>query len=402
MNRLEKTIADLTSEVDSCQENGSSSSGRTLAALKKERWGEMCKLTQIVEERRVAHVVAEAEAADPGISEWSDDKSECPICLDCISSLGPNSAFRLMCCGACICISCAIAAKVKVMLELCPLCRQKIPLLNAHDTFAATLEHAESGKIWAQQQVATHFRDKNDLKRNVYWLRRAAEQGDSSSQYNLGTRLKYGLGTQQSDAEALYFLELAAKQGQADAQHLLGRILRGEKKLYWFTLSASQGNEEAQMDLAGLHALGLGGLPESEDTGFYYCEKAALNGCAAAQEELSNLLLKSAYNLYDGEFDLVGYNAIPRSLYWARKAVSAKAGKRASDHVSALEAYIMQQCGNCGKRAEANTHVKKCLRCNAIGYCGRTCQVEHWQKGHKRDCVDCKKLDAKVKTLPNN
>ena len=30
-------------------------------------------------------------------------------------------------------------------------------------------------------------------------------------------------------------------------------------------------------------------------------------------------------------------------------------------------------------------------RCKAAKYCSKTCQVEHWRAGHKRECIDITK-----------
>ena len=34
--------------------------------------------------------------------------------------------------------------------------------------------------------------------------------------------------------------------------------------------------------------------------------------------------------------------------------------------------------------------LKKCSRCQGPQYCSKTCQVQHWKGGHKRECKECK------------
>ena len=53
-------------------------------------------------------------------------------------------------------------------------------------------------------------------------LRLAADQGDTSAQYNLGFAYGDGLGVPQDAAEAVRWYRLAAEQGHASAQNNLG------------------------------------------------------------------------------------------------------------------------------------------------------------------------------------
>jgi len=49
------------------------------------------------------------------------------------------------------------------------------------------------------------------------WYRKAAEQGDAVSQFNLGIMYTSGLGVPQDDVLAYMWLDLAAAQGSQDA-----------------------------------------------------------------------------------------------------------------------------------------------------------------------------------------
>ena len=53
-------------------------------------------------------------------------------------------------------------------------------------------------------------------------LRLAAEQGEASAQFNLGSRYNNGEGVPQDYQEAMKWFRLAAEQGDADAQFNLG------------------------------------------------------------------------------------------------------------------------------------------------------------------------------------
>ena len=53
------------------------------------------------------------------------------------------------------------------------------------------------------------------------WWRKAAEQGDSSAQYNLGERYRDGVAKDSNESVKWY--RKAAEQGNASAQFSLGR-----------------------------------------------------------------------------------------------------------------------------------------------------------------------------------
>ena len=53
-------------------------------------------------------------------------------------------------------------------------------------------------------------------------VRQAAEQGDTTAQFNLGVRYATGEGVPQDDAEAVQWYRLAAEQGLANAQLISG------------------------------------------------------------------------------------------------------------------------------------------------------------------------------------
>jgi uncharacterized protein len=57
-------------------------------------------------------------------------------------------------------------------------------------------------------------------------LRAAAEQGDPSSQFQLGWRLETGSGVGQDHAKAAYWFQKAAVQGDLLAQNNLGVLFR--------------------------------------------------------------------------------------------------------------------------------------------------------------------------------
>ena len=85
-------------------------------------------------------------------------------------------------------------------------------------------------------------------------LRKDAEQGDATAQYQLGFRYNIGQGAPQDDAEAVRWYRLAAEQGVADAQYRLGGMYAagvGVPQNYvqahkWLNLAASRTTDKAE------------------------------------------------------------------------------------------------------------------------------------------------------------
>ena len=63
-----------------------------------------------------------------------------------------------------------------------------------------------------------------DYKQAVYWFKKAAKQGDTAAQLNLGFMYDKGHGVTQDYKEAVYWYEKAARQGDAAARFNLRLI----------------------------------------------------------------------------------------------------------------------------------------------------------------------------------
>ena len=79
---------------------------------------------------------------------------------------------------------------------------------------------AESGHVSAQFQMgvihATAEGEARDLSAAAHWYRRAAENGDRYAQHNLATMLAEGEGVEKNVEEAARLFSLAANSGLAD------------------------------------------------------------------------------------------------------------------------------------------------------------------------------------------
>ncbi len=127
---------------------------------------------------------------------------------------------------------------------------------------------------------------------------------------------QYGEGVPKDIVKAVYWLEKAAKQGDAMAQSDLGALyLKGadiaqdyQKALYWCNLAAKQGEELAQCNLGYMYHHGLG-IPADRQRAIYFYSLAAEQGLARAKQNLGYLYGQ------DGNYSV----AIPLLLEAARQ-----------------------------------------------------------------------------------
>jgi len=99
----------------------------------------------------------------------------------------------------------------------------------------------------------------------------AAQQGDSSAQFNIGLMYEEGyFGVPQDYKKAVKWYRQAAKQGHANAQLYLGLMYEEghgvtqdyEKAVKWYRLAAKQGDAKAQVNLGTMHYSGQGVLQD--------------------------------------------------------------------------------------------------------------------------------------------
>lgn len=130
----------------------------------------------------------------------------------------------------------------------------------------------------------------------LIWYRRAARQGHSDAQHNLGLALMNGEGVPVDMAQALYWWRKAARQGNVDSQYNLGLVFAlGQNGLrpdrararYWWLQAARHGDAAAQYNLATLYA--------SEPARPDFCQArrwftaSSRNGFTRASEALARL-----------------------------------------------------------------------------------------------------------------
>ena len=125
------------------------------------------------------------------------------------------------------------------------------------------------------------------------WFRKAAEQGHSEAQFNLGQMYDQGQGVPQDFGEAAKWFRKAAEQGLSWAQNNLGVMYReGEgvpqdypEAAKWFSEAAEQGHTDAQYNLGVAWSRGEG-VPQDDTEAATWFRKAAEQGHADAQRQL--------------------------------------------------------------------------------------------------------------------
>ena len=143
-------------------------------------------------------------------------------------------------------------------------------------------------------QAADYFR-----KAAMYY-RKAADQGDAWSQYNLGCLYDNGSGVPQSADEASLWYRKAAEQGDSQAQFVLGvRYARGygvpkdvSQATFWYHQAAVRGHSRGQISLSKQYAKGEG-VPLDVVQSYAWCALAAARGNERARNLLFGSLIKS-------------------------------------------------------------------------------------------------------------
>jgi localization factor PodJL len=136
--------------------------------------------------------------------------------------------------------------------------------------------------------VAGRYLDGKAVARNeaqaAQWYERAAEQGLAAAQYRLGSMYEHGRGKPVDREQAVALYEQAAAAGNINAMHNLAvlRIDASSRRDYaqaasWFRKAAERGLKDSQFNLAVLHERGLG-LPRNPEDAVFWYSLAAVQG----------------------------------------------------------------------------------------------------------------------------
>ena len=136
------------------------------------------------------------------------------------------------------------------------------------------------------------------------------------------------------------------------------------------------------------------GLTKSLILARHYSEKSVEDTDPKAlptfDHNFSNELYHLSVERYERALTIPGHSPIPKSLFWARRALKGDLTVETNDlvikFISMIETKENSRCTNCRKEA-GSSPLKRCIRCLGAWYCGKECQVQHRKAGHKFDCI---------------
>lgn len=160
----------------------------------------------------------------------------------------------------------------------------------------AVLAAAVDGDAKSQMKMGLRCDEAGQYAEAVEWYMKAAEQGLSEAQNNLGVMYKDGVGVARDYAEAVRWFMLAARQGNVLAQSNLGWMYqagRGVTQNYdsarhWYMQAALRGHAAAQNNLGTMYRDGLGLKVDSDSARFWF-EKADRQQLPQARRNLERL-----------------------------------------------------------------------------------------------------------------
>ena len=166
---------------------------------------------------------------------------------------------------------------------------------------------------------------------------KAAEQGDSKAQIDLGIAYENGKGVAKDEAQAALWFRKAAEQGDALAQDILGYLYANGKgvgmdkvqAVAWYRKAAEQGNVNAQFNLAMAYKNGIG-LIKNEAEAVKWFGKAAMQGDAEAQTILGKIYEHGLFGVKKNDL---------QAEAWYQKAAE-QGNQEASDALIQLEAWL--------------------------------------------------------------
>jgi len=184
-----------------------------------------------------------------------EEGDECPICLENLPT-DRTKFIRWTCCGNGIHIHCFKDMDSMKMAGTCPFCRAKTPTSD-EEVVKYLRPWVKKKKAWAQTHMAQKYMKGKGVKQSYEMAKilyeQAAQQGDASAIFDLGSLYHNGQGVEQSLETALEYYEQSAHLGHATAQFNLGCMYaKGQgveqnmaAAIKWAKKAAVQGDENA-------------------------------------------------------------------------------------------------------------------------------------------------------------
>ena len=171
--------------------------------------------------------------------------------------------------------------------------------------FKETAKAAEQGNTEAQYELGRMYFLGRDVAKNATeaekWYQKAANQGNAKAQNELGNLYYTGLNVTRNYSEAIKWYQKAAEQGIASAQYKLGYMYdygqgisqNRVEAAKWYKKAAEQENVDAQYRLGNMFFYKVG-IPEDIDEAIKWYKKAAEQGDIKAQKKLGEIYSNGA------------------------------------------------------------------------------------------------------------
>ncbi len=174
----------------------------------------------------------------------------------------------------------------------------------------------------------------NDPPKASQWLRKAANEGNSSAQFTLGGSSWAGVVLGVGDVEKLEWVRMAADSAHVEAEYALGSFYslgrlgleRDKGKAgEWYRKAAEKGHAQAQTDLGRNYFIGMPGFSRDPVEAVRWFRKAAEQGFADGQFRLA-LKYKSGLGVSKDLVEALKWYilASPRKQYYADQAEQLK------------------------------------------------------------------------------
>jgi TPR repeat protein len=403
----------------------------------------MCRkqLQQVTEEGEIMAEVARVTSlkesfekafpsTDNSLQDW-----QCPICEEWKKEYLDDPSSWLHCCSRRICMDCR---KSQEKSKKCPVCESKenFPLNNLDELYYIQ----DNQETWAYFRTGRLLQQSGKHEESAKYLRLAADDDHPIAIYDLGSAHYTGSNStipQSIQTAKEYFLK-SAQMGYVEAQYHLGLVCFEEvdddeannidasaavqkrqeaqkqrqiqqEGLRWISLAAQGGSTPAQAMLASLYCNAFGRQAPVKKNLFlakYWSQKGADKDDGSCQLILAQTLMVLASQTFDGSYNRVGYNPIPRVLFLLRKTAAEEyssvqtstSKENAMKTIQNIEAQIRVACAACNKQ---DGSLSQCNRCRATFYCDKECLTKHWKMGHKVDCLQKEETSQLEEYLKN-
>lgn len=97
-----------------------------------------------------------------------------------------------------------------------------------------------------------------------------------------------------------------------------------------------------------------------------------------------------------------GFDVVRSKLDLSSREIKKRKGERDGlmpqnfSHASVEERQMVRTvltCNNCLKEERFEGEFSKCARCRMVVYCSKECQIENWEKDHKKECKKLRKKE---------